>query len=256
MVLIREEVKDLPCPHTPDHPMRTYIYEPRTGDVYQEKKYPGLIFFSAIFQRTPGIERMAKWLAGHGFVVYVPEIYHALLPPGVVLDASDTKQTEQGNVLKKSNKLSTWENDVVVLVDALRANPQCSGRIGCLGHCIGGHLTMRAAFNPNILAAAAFFPTDVHSGTLGEGESADTLARINDIRAELMILWGRQDPHIPNEGRIKIYHAMQASKVKFSWFEFNANHTFLMDNDPKGRYDPAVSHLCYEIIFDLFHRTL
>ena len=55
----------------------------------------------------------------------------------------------------------------------------------------------------DILAAAAFFPTDVHNGTLGEGESADTLQRFNDIKGELIILWGRQDPHIPNEGKKK-----------------------------------------------------
>jgi len=253
MVQIKESQQDL---DTPQGKMRTYIYEPKTGDVYQEKKYPGLIFFSAIFQRTPGIERMAKWLAGHSFVVYVPEIYHALIEPGTVLDASDPKQTEKGNLLKKTNKLSTWESDVEVLIAALRANPICSGRIGVLGHCIGGHLTIRASFNPDVLAAAAFFATDVHSGTLGEGEQADTLARINDIKGELIYLWGRQDPHIPNEGRIKVYQAMQGSKVKFSWHEFNANHTFLMDNDPKGRYDPSVSHLCYDIIFDLFNRVL
>jgi hypothetical protein len=50
------------------------------------------------------------------------------------------------------------------------------------------------------LAAASFFPTDMHNGTLGEGENADTLTRLDDIKGELVVLWGRQDPHIPNEG--------------------------------------------------------
>jgi len=241
---------------TPEGPMRTYVYEPKTENVYQEKKYPGLIFFSAIFQRTPGIDRMAKWIAGHGYIVYVPEIYHELVPAGTVLDAADPKQTEQGNILKKTKKLSVWENDVKVLVAALKGNERCSGRVGVLGHCIGGHLSIRAAFNPDILAAAAFFPTDVHSATLGEGEKADTIHRLNDIKGELIVLWGRQDPHIPDAGRLKVYQALQASHIKYSWFEFNANHTYLMDNDPKGRYEPAVSDLSFHIIFDLFNRTL
>ena len=71
-MLIKESVTDL---ETPQGPMHTYIYEPKTGDVYQEKKYPGLIFFSAIFQRTPGIERMAKWLCGHGYVLNTIYVY-------------------------------------------------------------------------------------------------------------------------------------------------------------------------------------
>lgn len=87
MVLVKEAVLDL---ETPQGAMRTYVYEPKTTDVYQEKKYPGmiiiekknmkkrkfncnvgLIFFSAIFQRTPGIDRMAKWLAGHGYNINI-----------------------------------------------------------------------------------------------------------------------------------------------------------------------------------------
>jgi len=237
--------------------MRTYTYEPRTDDlpIHHGKKYPGLIFFSAIFQFTPGIERMARLLASEGYIVYVPEIYHMHLPQGTVLNA-DTEGTAKGNLLKKSTKLEDWEQDVKVLVQALRSLPNCSGRIGVIGHCIGGHLSLRAALNPDILAAACFFSTDVHSGTLGLGETADTLARVNDIKGEVTMIWGRQDPHIPDSGRLKVYEAFQKSSLKHTWFEFNANHSFLMDNDPKGRYDPSVSKLCFQLVFDLFHRTL
>ena len=34
------------------------------------------MFYSEIFQRTAPIIRSASYLAGHGFVVAVPEIYH------------------------------------------------------------------------------------------------------------------------------------------------------------------------------------
>ena len=30
----------------------------------------------------------------------------------------------------------------------------------------------------------------------------DSLERARDIRGELMMIWGRQDPHIPLEGRL------------------------------------------------------
>jgi len=250
---VRDHFVDL---DTPQGPMRTYVYEPKTENVYAEKKYPGLIFYTAIFQRTPAIDRIAKRLAGHGYVVMVPEIYHALCPPGTIFEPTDPKQLEEGNRLKKIYKLDVWDNDVKVLVAALKSHPLCSGRVGCLGHCIGGHLVIRAAFNPDIIAAASFFPTDLHNRTLGEGENADTINRFSDVKGELMVFWGRQDPHIPDAGRLKIYQALQSSTCRFSWFEFNANHSYLTDNDPKGRYEPAVSDLCFDIMFDLFSRTL
>jgi len=236
--------------------MKTYVFEPVAEvPVYQEKQYPGLIFFSAIFQVTPGIDRMARRLASHGYIVYVPEIYHMHVEPGTVYQA-DLEGTAKGNLLKKSTKLTDWEEDVKVLVKALKSNSRCSGRIGVIGHCIGGHLSFRASFNPDILAAACFFSTDIHSGTLGLGENADSLERRDDIKGEISMIWGRQDPHIPNEGRIKVYNALQNSKVNFTWHEWNANHTFLMDNDPKGRYDASVTDLSFQIAFDLFGRTL
>ena len=54
---------------TPSGPMRTYLYRP-----VAQGRYPGLVFFSEIFQRTAPIKRTAALLAGHGFVVAVPEI--------------------------------------------------------------------------------------------------------------------------------------------------------------------------------------
>src|SRR5258708_38485375 len=62
---------------TPSGPMRTYVYRPVAPG-----RYPGLVFFSAIFRRTGPIKRTAALLAGHGFVVTVPEIVHELEPPG------------------------------------------------------------------------------------------------------------------------------------------------------------------------------
>jgi len=244
---------------TPSGPMLTHTYEPKSGaegEVYQERKYAGLIFWSAIFQVTPGIDRMARQIASHGYIVYVPEIWHNHLPQGHVFNAAQSEETDKANALKKLQKLEDWENDTKVLIKALRENPRCSGRIGTFGHCIGGHLALRAALNPEILCAAAFFPTDVHSGTLGVGDKADTLQRLGEIKGEFSFLWGRQDPHIPDAGRLKVYTALQQTKGKFTWFEFNANHTFLMDNDPKGRYDPDVSSICFQIILDMFHRLL
>ena len=70
MILQEDPAVDL---DTPTGPMRTYVYRPAAPG-----RYPGLVFFSEIFQRTGPIKRTAALLAGHGFVVAVPEIFHDL----------------------------------------------------------------------------------------------------------------------------------------------------------------------------------
>ena len=63
------------------------------------------------------------------------------------------------------------------------------------------------------------------------------------------MIWGRQDPHIPREGRALIYQTLTKAGVTFTWHEFNAAHAFIRDEGP--RY-PALAHICYTLIFELF----
>jgi len=75
-----------------------------------------------------------------------------------------------------------------------------------------------------------------------------------EVQAEMMMVWGRQDPHIPLEGRRVIYDAMTEAKINFTWHEFNGEHAFLRDEG--HRYDPALSQIIFPMVFDLFHRRL
>jgi carboxymethylenebutenolidase len=105
-----------------------------------------------------------------------------------------------------------------------------------------------------VLATACFYPTDLHSGTLGHGGDADSLKRAHEIRGELLMVFGRQDPHVPAHGRRAIYDALDAAGVWFTWHEFNAAHAFLRDEG--DRYDPAAARAAIGLAADMFGRTL
>jgi carboxymethylenebutenolidase len=248
-MIVTESFVDL---DTPTGPMRTYVYMP-VAPRGQPAKFPGLFLYSEIFQQTEPIRRIAVQFAGQGYIVLVPEVYHQDLKPGTVL-GYESPDKDRGNDLKWSTPLTTFDNDARALIQALQKNPSCTGRIGVVGVCLGGHLAFRAAFNPEVLAACCMYPTDIHSGTLGAGKSADSLRRVRDIKGELLMIWGRQDPHIPYEGRLAIYKALYEADVLFSWHEFNGAHAFMRDEG--ARYDPAVARQCYSLAFDLFARDL
>ncbi len=233
---------------TPTGPMRTYLFRPAAGG-----RYPGIVFYSEIFQVTGPIRRAAAWLAGNGYVVAVPEIYHELEPAGTVL-AYDTAGAERGNAHKITKEISSYDGDARAALDYLKSHPAVTGRLGVMGICIGGHLAFRAAMNPDVLAAACFYATDIHAHSLGKGKSDDSLARIPEIKGELLHIWGRQDPHIPLEGRNLIKARLEEAGVRFTWHEFNAAHAFMRDEGP--RYDAALSRICWDLVLELFHRRL
>ncbi|MCW1883544.1 dienelactone hydrolase family protein [Luteolibacter flavescens] len=228
--------------------MRVHTFTP-TG----EGKYPAVIFFSEIFQVTGPIRRMAAALAGEGCLVAVPEVYHEFEPLGCVL-AYDQAGSDRGNELKFTKELDSYDEDVDVLVKWLQAHESCTGKIASHGVCLGGHLSLRSGFHDGISAVACFYPTDVHSATLGAGKSDDTLKRIGDLDARMLFVWGRQDPHIPREGRELIHARLEESGRHFEWHEFNAAHAFLRDEGP--RYNPALARICMAMLLQFLGEAL
>lgn len=233
---------------TPYGPMQTHIVRPAAPG-----KYPGIVFYTEIFQVTGPIRRTAAMLAGHGYVVAVPEIYHEFEAPGVVL-AYDQAGADRGNELKTTKELASYDADARAVLDHLAARANCTGRLGAMGICIGGHLAFRAAFQPDVLGTVCFYATDIHKGGLGKGMKDDSLARAAEIKGELLMIWGRQDPHIPTEGRMKILARLNELGLRISWHEVNGAHAFMRDEGP--RYDPELAYALYGLAFDFFHRKL
>jgi carboxymethylenebutenolidase len=108
--------------------------------------------------------------------------------------------------------------------------------------------------NPGVLAAVCFYATDIHKGGLGKGMNDNTLARIPELKGELLMIWGRQDPHVPAEGRAKVHAALAAAGTNFTWHEFNGAHAFMRDEG--YRYDPELALQCYALALGLFRRKL
>jgi carboxymethylenebutenolidase len=233
---------------TPTGQMRTYVFCPAG-----EGRYPGVVLFSEIFQVTGPIRRTAAMIAGHGYVVAVPEVYHELAAAGTVL-AYDQQGADKGNEHKYAKELSVYDGDGRAVLEYLKSREDCTGRLGAVGICLGGHLAFRAAMNPDVLAAACFYATDIHSSSLGKGRKDGSLDRAGEIQGELLHVWGRQDPHVPLEGRNRIKARLEEVGTRFQWFEVNGAHAFMRDEG--YRYDPALAYQCYGLVLELLHRRL
>ena len=233
---------------TPYGPMRTHIVRPAAPG-----RYPGLVFYSEIFQITEPIRRTAAMFAGHGYVVAMPEVYHEFELAGTVL-AYDQAGSDRGNKWKYDKELGSYDADTRAVLDHLKSREDCTGILGAVGICLGGHLAFRAAMEPDVRATVTFYGTDIHKGTLGKGRHDDSLARAAEIQGELLMIWGRQDPHVPLEGRRTILARLDELNLRYSWHEVNGAHAFMRDEG--ARYDPELALHLYREALDLFHRRL
>lgn len=240
---IQSHFADLP---TPTGIMRTYIHRPAA-----EGSYPVILFYSEIFQQTGPIERAAKIMAGHGYAVLVPEVFHELNPIGTVL-AYDDAGRDKGNTDKSAKDVQGYDSDNAAMITYVKQQPWCNGKIGAMGFCIGGHLAFRAALQPEVAATACFYATDLHTKVIPNKPGQHSMERLADIKGELMMIWGKQDNHIPNAGRAVVYEKLTTANLSFTWHEFNAQHAFMRDEGE--RYDPQLAMTGYQLALDMFRR--
>ena len=230
-------------------PMRMLVTAPRA-----EGRYPGLLVYSDIFQLTGSQRRLSTRLAGYGFVVATPEIYHRIEPAGTALEFDDAGRARGLEDAQKTT-VAQFDSDCRVALDWLATHPRASSaRLGAMGFCIGGHLAFRAALQLDVRGTVCFYPTGVHNGKLGQDADAGTLGRAAEIKGEVLLVFGTADPHVPDDARAAIAEALTRAGTTFTTRLFAAEHAFMRDEGP--RYDPEATDRAWEEAIRFLRRTL
>jgi carboxymethylenebutenolidase len=243
-MLITTKYVDIPAAVTP---MRMFVASPK-----REGKYPGILFYSDIFQLTGPMIRATARLAGYGFVVAAPEIYHRIESVGTVIPFDDEGRT-RGLAGAAQTQVEEFDADCRTALDYLDKHPSVEkGKLGAGGFCIGGHLAFRAALQPDVLATVCFYGTGIHNGKLGKDEDAGSLERAAEIGGELLLVFGTFDPHVPEDGRAKISHSLDLAGATYSVSLYPAEHAFMRDEGP--RFDPEVTDQAWNEMIQFFRR--
>ncbi|MEP6788118.1 MAG: dienelactone hydrolase family protein [Acidobacteriota bacterium] len=228
--------------------IRTFLAAPQPIGTY-----PGIIFYSDIFQLSGPMLRACSRLAGYGFVVAAPEIYRRIEQPGLVIPFDDQGR-DRGIQNAKATPVAYFDADCRTVLDYLHGHPAVArGQVGAAGFCIGGHLAFRAALQPDVKAAVCFYGTGIHNGALGADADAGSLQRSGEISGELLLVWGERDPHIPLEGRKQIEETLQDARVNFSQRHYQAEHAFM--RDVGDRYDPEATDEAFGEMVRFFRRV-
>ncbi|HAA28865.1 MAG TPA: dienelactone hydrolase family protein [Cyanobacteria bacterium UBA8553] len=226
--------------------MRVYVAAPKAAGLY-----PGILFYSDIYQLGSPIIRLANYLAGYGYVVAAPEIFHRIEPIGLVIEPDDLGRM-RGNDDARRTPIADYDADCRAVIEFLKTESFVSpDQLGTLGFCIGGHLSFRAAFHSEIMAAACCYPTGIPSGKLGKG-IADTIERVSEIKGEMLIVLGTLDPHVPENDRQTIIKALEKANVPHQILLYEAEHTFMRDDG--YRYDSAAATSAWSEIVAFFER--
>ena len=211
--------------------VRAYVVRPESAP----GKLAGVLVVHENRGLNPHIEDIARRLALDNFVAFAPD---ALTPLGGYPGDEDKAR----EAFAKLDQAKARE-DFVAAAMALKARPDCTGKIGVVGFCYGGTIAnMLATRIPDLGAAVPFYGTQ------------PAAADVAKIKAPLLIHYADNDDRV-NAGWPAYETALKANGVAFTMYRYaGTQHGF--NNDTTPRYDKAAAALAWQRTVEFLNKSL
>jgi carboxymethylenebutenolidase len=217
--------------------------------------WPAVILHTDIRGVRPVFQDMARRLAGHGFLVLLPNLYYriAAVPP---LDPESAPRGEAAQARLAQLRASLTREDVrsdhEAFIAFLTRQPDIRTRgIGVIGYCLSGAIALHTAADfPEHIAAFASF----HGGRLATDTPDSPHMRAAQIRAEGFLGYAREDASMTPEMIERLETSLRSANIRFASHHYDARHGFAVRDSPA--YDADAAALHWQAVLNLFERTL
>ncbi len=239
--------------NTADGAAEAFLFTPASGS----GPWPGAVYLTDIMGIRGAYHQMAQRLAGQGYVVLLPNIFHrgTRLP---VLDfvpqMGDERTMKKMGELRASLPNDKMGPDGAAYADFLLAQPNVKGpKVGVVGYCFTGTMAVRtAAAAPEKIAAAASF----HGGGLYTDQPDSPHLLLPKIKARLYFGHAVQDRSMPAETIAKFEAVLKAwdGRSESETYE-GALHGWCVPGRPEV-YNEAQAERAFGKMVELFDATL
>jgi carboxymethylenebutenolidase len=242
---------------TLDGPCTTEVVTPGSGG-----PWPVVIVFFDAGGLRPAQTRIAERIAGSGYLVLQPDLFHRAPPISELLGGPVTLaalgKVFQDAVLRGKFMADYYlpalayenlEKTVGAVLDHIAARPDVQGRVGTTGYCMGGNASVRAAtiFGDRIAATAAF-----HPGGLVTDQPDSPHTRAKSIKSRVYL--GPAIGDLPPEAEAKLRGELDAAHVRYEIEQYEAKHGFAIDD--ADVYDRTAAERHYAALEKLYRETL
>lgn len=193
---------------------------------------PGILIEPSPTQRGPGIVLIQEWwglndhmksvgdrLAKAGFRVLIPDLFRG----------RTTKDSNQANQwMSELNFPDATHQDIRGAAQYLKRE---SSKVGIMGFCMGGALTIAAAVHvPELDAAVCFY-----------GIPPLQLADPSQIKIPIQFHFAHRDGWCSPQAVDKLEAALGQSRAKFEFHRYDAEHAFFNDSRPEVYHPEAAA---------------
>ena len=217
---------------------------------------PGVLFLTDIGGIRPATCGMARRLAGHGYVVLLPNLfYRTMRPPVFDFPLGFRDPAAQARMAELTAPLTpeAIARDATLYADVLAARPELRpGPLAVVGHCYSGAVALRmAAARPDAFTAMASF----HGGRLYNDSTASPHLVLPQVRARLYFAHADQDGSMPAEAIAGLEAALERWGGAYeSVLYVGARHGWTAPGSPV--YDEAQANRAFEALIGLLDESL
>lgn len=199
--------------------------------------WPGLIVIQEWWGLDPQTKSIADRFAANRYLAFAPDLYH-----GELAQLGDGESASK--LVQKYSP--TAPSDLVMAFDGLKKHPKCSGRIGSVGFCFGGRMSLALGIQRPLDAICTFYG----------GGMQQVFDQLGAIRSPVLGLFGDKDLSIPVGTVEEFDRRLDVVGVPHEVIVYpNSGHAFFRDRDPQT-YRPEAAKDAWERVTKFFANNL
>jgi len=148
---------------------------------------PGIVLLQEIFGINAYIRSVADYYAEEGYVVLAPDLFWRI-EPGIELGFTDADRQKAFAYREKFDVDKSVE-DIGATIAALKGLPECKGKIGAIGFCLGGLLAYLSASRLGVDCAVSYYGVGIERA----------LNEASKIRCPMVFHIAEKDKYTPPE---------------------------------------------------------
>lgn len=219
-----------------------------------EGRRAAIVFFMDGLGYRAGLKTMAERLAGHGYHVILPDLYHRV-GKHVHFDPAVMTQPEKVAEMRKLIGNLTTDmllGDVAACLDVLASREDVDAdRVGAVGYCMGGRAAFIAAtrFADRLRATAS-----IHPGGIVTADPASPHLFADAAKARMYFGIAKDDRSFTKEQAETLGQTLTALGKRFEIEHYQAAHGWAVIDTPV--YDAAEAERHWKAILALFAEEL
>ena len=199
--------------------------------------WPGLIVIHEWWGLDAQTISIAERFAGAGYLAFAPDLYY-----GELAQLGDG-ETAMSLVQKYAIGAPA---DLQEVYDALKSHPDCSGKVGSVGFCFGGRMSLVLGISRPLDAVCTFYG----------GGMQEIFDQLGSLKAPVLGLFGDEDRSIPAGTIQEFKKLLEKIGVEHEIVVYpHSGHAFFRDSDPIV-YKPEASKDAWERVTKFFKKHL